>query len=166
MDFRPHLQNARSQRGFTLIELVMVLVLAGILAVVALPRLGTTTTSYQAAAFAEQVRAALQYGQKMAVSHRRLVCAAVTSTSVTLTVAANFGDSSCSAATLTGAAGANGAIASSPAAGILISPAVTMYFQPSGAVTTDAAGSVTANLSLTVGGNTVIAVQGATGYVN
>ena len=154
------------QRGFTLIELVMVLVLLGILSVVVLPKVGTTTSSYQTAAFAEQVRSALQYGQKMAVSHRRMVCAAITSSSVTLTVASNFGDSACSAAVLTGAASGNSAIATSPGSSIVIAPAGSMYFQPSGQVTTDATGTTVGNFALTVGGTTAISVQGATGYVN
>jgi len=154
------------QRGFTLIELVMVLVLLGVLSVVVLPKVGITTTSYQSAAFAEQVRAALQYGQKMAVSHRRMVCAAVTSSSVTLTIASNFGDSACSAVALMGAASGSGAIASSPNGSIVIAPATTLYFQPSGQVSSDAAGTSVGNFALTVGGTFAISVQGASGYVN
>ena len=154
--------------GFTLIELVMVIVMLGILAVAVLPKMSSTTTVYQAQAFNEEVRAALQYAQKVAVSHRRMVCAAVTATSVTLTVAGANGDSSCSATALTGAGNSVGsAYAVSPSsANLSISPAATVYFQPSGQVTSDGAGTTVSNFSFTVTGNSAISVQGATGYVN
>ena len=154
--------------GFTLIELITVMVLLGILSVVALPRMGMTSAAYQAQAFSEQVRSALQYAQKTAVSHRRLVCAAVTSTSVTLTVASLNGASSCSGTTLTGAGNGDGsAFATSPnSASVTISPTATVYFQPSGQVSSDGAGSTVSDFSFTVAGNPAIAVQGATGYVN
>lgn len=52
--------------GFTLIEVVVVIVLLGALAVVVLPRLGEG--SFRSAAFAEQVSAAFRYAQRLAIA--------------------------------------------------------------------------------------------------
>ena len=52
--------------GFTLLELVIVIVVLGALAVVVLPRL--TEGSFRSTAFAEQVATAFRYGQRLAVA--------------------------------------------------------------------------------------------------
>lgn len=52
--------------GFTLLELVIVIVILGVIAVVALPRIGEG--SFRSAAFAEQVATAFRYGQRLAVA--------------------------------------------------------------------------------------------------
>jgi len=143
----------------------MVLVMLGILSVFVLPAFNSTTM-FQAEQFNEQVRAALRYGQDTALSHRRLVCATLTSTSVTLTIASVNPATACTATTLNDPSG-NTAYATSPhAATVLLSPATTVYFQPSGQVTSDAAGANITNFTFTVTGEPSISVQGATGYVN
>ena len=157
--------RGRATAGFTLIELVVVLVLLGILSVVVLPKFGTSTT-YQASSFYDQVRAALQYAQKTAVSHRRLVCATLTNTSVTLTIASATAATSCPT-TLLPPPGGGSVFATSPnAATVTVTPAAVVYFQPSGQVSSDAPGASISNFSFTVTGMTAISVQGTTGYVN
>lgn len=54
-------------KGFTLIELVMVIVLIGIIAVFAAPRLGDITTT-NAGAFADKLRADIRYAQNLAMT--------------------------------------------------------------------------------------------------
>lgn len=54
-------------RGFTLLELVIVLVLLSALAAIALPRI-LDGGGFRSAAFAEQAAAALRYGQRLAVA--------------------------------------------------------------------------------------------------
>ena len=62
------MDNSRSRmRGFTLIELLVTMVLIGILAVVAIPRLFDSTT-FSGRGFFEEVVHAARYGQKLAVA--------------------------------------------------------------------------------------------------
>jgi MSHA pilin protein MshC len=59
-----------NHRGFTLIELVMVIVLIGIVAVFAAPRLGNITST-KAGAFVDKLRADVRYAQSLAMSQNR-----------------------------------------------------------------------------------------------
>ena len=61
------------QAGFTLVELIMVLVLAGILAAVAVPKMNLLTVM-DGPAFRDELRADLQFARRAAQSARRLVC--------------------------------------------------------------------------------------------
>ena len=154
------------QLGFTLVELVLVLVLLAVLSVVAIPSL-SGGDGLKSHAFGEQVRATLRFAQKTAVSHRRLVCATFSASSVTLSIATVFPASACNTAmpSPTGAA----AYASSSSSTINITPSLpttAMYFQPSGNVTSDAAGTTIVTPVLAISDARSITIYGDTGYVN
>ena len=72
--------------GFTIIELVVVIMLTGILAVTVLPKfLGLQ--AFDDRGFHDSTLAALRYAQKAAIAHRHTVCLSFSSTSVTATTA-------------------------------------------------------------------------------
>lgn len=62
-----------NQRGFTLIELIMVMVIVGIMAVFVAPRFFDANV-FKSRGFADQVQASLRYAQKEAIAQRRYVC--------------------------------------------------------------------------------------------
>ena len=151
------------QRGFSLPELIAVLVLVGIVGVVAIPKL-QGVLSFRDAGWRDQIVAALHHAQAVATSHRRLVCATIASDRVTLTIASTNPASSCDTA-LPGVDGQTLAAASNGGAVASVSPAGPLYFQPSGRVSADAAATSTPARTITITDQTPIVLVGETGHV-
>lgn len=88
-----------SARGFTLIELVVVITLIGALSVVALPRM-IDTTFWRLKAFGDDMRSQTQYHQRLALAQRRPVVASINPTGVSFDYAAggNLSTLACPAA--------------------------------------------------------------------
>jgi MSHA pilin protein MshC len=84
------LRRAQDTHGFSLVELIVVLIVAGILAVVAMGRFADRKT-FDTQGFYDEVIATVRYAQKDAVSKRRNVCLAFGANSVTLTYASAAG---------------------------------------------------------------------------
>lgn len=79
----------RCMRGFTLAELVIVIVVAAILAAIAIPQFNLR--EIDATWFHEQVRSGVRYAQRTAVAQRRCVFVSVSPTQLSLL----YGDASC-----------------------------------------------------------------------
>jgi len=90
-------QRGLLQGGFTLIELVMVMVMLGVLAVFAAPRV-FNRNDFEARGFHDQVLSTLRFAQKTAIAQRRTVCVAFTATTVTLTRASAEASAACDTA--------------------------------------------------------------------
>ncbi len=152
-----------SERGFTLPELIAVLLVAAVLAVTVMPKFDGAL-SLRNDTWRDEVVAALRTAHQTAVSHRRLVCASVSGSSVTLSIAAANPASACSAS-LPGPDGAAAYTTSSGGTTASVSPAGTLYFQPSGRVTSDGAGSTVSSRTIAISGTSAITVVGETGHV-
>lgn len=157
------IDRRRGGAGFTLPELVIVLVLLGVLAATALPRLQGAVAMHETA-WRDQVVAALRHARATAIGHRRLVCATVTSGAVQLGIAPLHGASTCTAG-LPGPDGSNDWARSAAAIATTVSPAGTLYFQPSGRVTSDGAGLVASSRAIGIAGEADVVVFGETGHV-
>lgn len=153
---------SKRQRGFTIVELITVMVIIGVLSAVALPMLTSGGNGMAGAAFRNELASTLRYAQKSAVSHRRLVCANVTASTVTLTIAQITPSTSCGMALES----PDGSQIASRDAAVTASGLIGMiYFQPSGTISTNGVGSATAAGAINVTGQPAINIQGATGYV-
>lgn len=158
-----------SQRGFTMNELVMVLVIGGVLAAFVAPKL-VSFMGVRDDAWRDALASSMRMAQKFAVGHRRLVCATVTNTTVSLRIASANPATACNTDLL----GPNGsttfAAASNSQATTVVTagsaPAMVLFFQPDGRVTTDGAGSNAVDWTITPTAAAAITIFGETGHVD
>lgn len=146
--------------GFTLLELVVVLVLLAALALVAVPRL--TESSFRSAAFAEQIAAAFRYAQRLAVASGCEVQVEVSAAthSYRITRRADGSDTACGstgAFTLDVASPAGGNFAATATGGVLVTQGLVLRF--------DAQGLPTPNGGTVVVGGRSIVIEAETGHV-
>ena len=76
------------QSGFSLVELVMIIVIIGILAVVAIPR-AFDADAFRASGYTDELTAAVRYAQKTAVASGCLVQVSVTGAGYSLNIASS-----------------------------------------------------------------------------
>ena len=158
------LSARRAAQGFTLIELVMVLVLAGVLAVYAVPRIFNSNDFY-ARGFHDEALSLLRYAQKSAVAQRRTVCVGFSSGSVSLTIAATAATLTCSAS-LVGPRGETPASATArPGVAFAATPTSFNFDGLGQPVTAGGLAQATQVIQVTGAANS-ITIETGTGYVH
>lgn len=154
------LSTSGGERGYTIVELVLVIVILGVIGVVAAPRF-FTTSPYDERAYFDELASAMRYGQKLAVASGCNVRVAVSSGGYALTQQTalsghcNPADSSYPVPVLLPS---GDAVTGSAPAGVTTTPAVTFAYTALGQTT------LAGNQDLSVGSR-VLSIQADSGLV-
>lgn len=146
--------HAKGSRGFTLVELITIMIIVGILAVAAIPRFFERNT-FDSRGFRDQVISTLRYAQKAAIAQHRFVCVTFTPNSIALSQGAN---NTCGTP-LPSLSGQGNYIVTAPTVDVTLSGYADFSFNALGAPSVPQPG-------ITVSGNPAIMVEAETGYVH
>lgn len=150
---RYYKQCASKPNGFTLTELVAVIVIVGIVAAVAIPRFFDRNV-FDSRSFYDQVISTLRYAQKAAIAQHSYVCVGYATNSISLT----YGATAACGSNLAGPTGQAPYTIAAPS-GVTLSGGAAFSF--------DALGRPSAAQSISVSGySSAIAVEAETGYVH
>ena len=159
---RTHSFRAGGDDGFTLIELVVTMIIVGVLAVVAMPKLNTNT--FDTTGFYQEVISSVRYAQKEAVAKHRIVCVTLAAGSVTVRYAKTTG-TTCDTE-LVSPRGASPFTVTAKS-GVTLSPATSFLFDALGRPrTTSNTALAQLTVSITGDGTQSFVIEAETGYVH
>lgn len=159
----------KALRGFTLIELVTTIIILGIIAVVAMPKIFDHNV-FDAVGFRDATISLLRFGQKSAVAQRRTVCARFSATQAWLTMRSTAGDTACGVHASPGAPAPAGEVLLAGPTGtapfLVTAQGGTGYTPTPASFYFLASGQPSAGQSFSVTGSGSVAVEAVTGYVH
>ena len=145
--------SLHGESGFTMIEMIVVMMVVGILGAIVLPRFADQSV-FEVRGFEDETKALLRYAQKAPIAQRRFVCVSFSATGATLSIGATI---ACGAA-LTGPRGET-PFAISAGSGTGYTPTPTGFYF-------DASGTPSMGQTIAVTGGGSITVEAVTGYVH
>ncbi len=147
--------------GFTLIELIAIMMVVGILAVVALPRM-FDARGFQARGFHDATMSVLRFAQKSAIAERRTACVAFTATTIALTLRSAAGDTACAYGVGAGEVG----LGPGGAAYVVTAAGGVSYALVPAGFSFSPLGRASAGSVIRIAGENDIVVEAETGYVH
>ncbi len=84
-----HSIRLENENGFTMVELIVVMIIVGIMAVAVIPRMDLLG-GFDSRGMRDQTIAAMRFAQKSALAERRHVCVAIVNSDITLRIASAF----------------------------------------------------------------------------
>jgi MSHA pilin protein MshC len=159
-DQSPMLITFKSQRGYTLVELIIVIIIIGIMAVSVMPRL-FTLDAYNVAAYNNEVLNSIRYAQKIAIGTGCDVQVSHTSNSLTINMRQGCTAGAFNVNVRDPATNANSYVKQAPSGVLLSSSGFPIRFDRIGRAYNSS--SQVVNLQLQVGSK-IIKIIGETGY--
>lgn len=159
------LEYVPAARGFTLVELIVILIILGILSVFVLPRFAGRQV-FDTRGVLDEVSASLRFAHQQAVAQRRQVCVGVTTGGLTITRALAVPPGACGATALTNPATGSAYSVVMPTGVSLAARGATAALPTT--ISFDALGRPNAAAGLRVNGDGsfCLSVEAETGYVH
>ncbi|WP_312447915.1 type II secretion system protein [Stutzerimonas nitrititolerans] len=146
------------QRGFTIVELIMVIVILGIISAVALPRFFDRKT-FDERFYFEEVLSSVRYGQKLAVASGCLVNVKINNSGYALA----YGAGACSGIQIKDPSDKSYPI--KPPSNVSIQSGMELEFNSLGCITSDSSVNCSSGNNTVTVGNFSFRVHAATGFI-